>query len=104
MDIRVEQEGESYSIALSGGISDSTIGKLSKEFDKLARADVKRILLDLSGVSDINSAGIDELIRFYRMCDESNGATVEIVGVSDFLFELFSVLKLDALIKVRKDN
>jgi len=57
----------------------------------------RRIVLDLTRVSDIDAAGIGELVRAYNMARAANG-TMQVVNTTRWVRELIERVGLDAIL------
>jgi anti-anti-sigma factor len=57
----------------------------------------RRIVLDLTRVSDIDAAGIGELVRAYNMARAADG-TIHVVNTNRWVRELIERVGLDALL------
>jgi anti-anti-sigma factor len=63
---------------------------LRSKVEALLHSGVRRVLLDLSGVSDIDAAGVGELIRIFNMA-AAVGGSVEIAGASQHVHRVLDV-------------
>jgi anti-sigma B factor antagonist len=63
----------------------------------------RRILLDMSGVSFIDSSGIGELVAAYSAAMKE-GAVVRVCCLSDRAFNLFQVIALLRVFDVRESE
>lgn len=75
--------------------------ELREKVQALLRRGERRILLDLAGVSDLDAAGLGELVRAYNMTSAANGVlrTAHTVGrVRELLARvgLFDLLSVDS--------
>jgi anti-sigma B factor antagonist len=64
------RDAESATVAAQGDIDLSTVDQLVSEIAAAAAADVTDVVVDLSGVAFIDSAGISALLRGRRLADE----------------------------------
>jgi anti-sigma B factor antagonist len=69
--IASERVSNAHRIAPAGELDIATVPLLEAAFDEVERDGVHRIILDLSGVTFIDSTGIQLLLRMNERCDES---------------------------------
>ena len=73
--MKVEKNGESLLVYLSGEIDHCCAEKLRRELENLLRdQNVRRLMMDFSRVSFMDSAGIGMLIGRYKTMAERNGS------------------------------
>lgn len=102
MNIRVEDRGDKKIIHLDGALTLYTSGELHDKIGALiAGSAVKEIIVDLSHVSDFDSAGIGTLVNGLS---QSRGKAIEFVlaGAQDKFKDALAVTKLDRVFEVRK--
>ena len=63
----------------------------------------RKVLLDLSQTSHIDSAGVSWLIRLHRNCESANGRLV-IHSVSPVVRRTFDLLNMDAVFLIKEDE
>ena len=102
MDFSVESAGEWVVISLSGPINFESINTLRSVFDRVLLDGAKKVRLNLKKVPVSNSAGIGSILMFYKNL-KKRGGQLEVKGVSNNLFEMFRLIKLDKVIKVEED-
>jgi len=71
--------------------------KVRHDVRALLHCGERRIVLDLTRVSDIDAAGIGELVRAYNMARAENG-TMQVVNTTPWVRELIERVGLDALL------
>lgn len=92
MDIQFEDIDGVTIVHLKGGFDRSVRGQMEMELLSLASYGVK-LVLDLSGVDYISSAGLRLLLDLYRRCEQQN-AYMAISGLSDKIREIVSMAGL----------
>ena len=104
MKTKVRQVGKVAVVDLSGKI---TIGEgdvvLRDEVNKLLEADNKSILLNLNGVTYMDSAGIGELVACYKRAAEA-GAKLKLLNPSGRVSDLLSLTKLQQVFDIYNDE
>ena len=82
--------------ALSGEININTSPDLRKVFDELITQKAKKVILDLGGVTYIDSSGLATLIEVLRKMKRYDGR-LRLCGLSDKIRSLFEITKLTKL-------
>jgi anti-anti-sigma factor len=101
MEITVEHEGERAHFTVTGKIDEQGAEELKTRFLELNQASVKEMILDFRGVTHIGSAGIGKLLLFYKTVAMAGGY-IRIENVSETIYDLFNVLKLDTIFTISK--
>ncbi len=89
MDIHIETVRGVAVVTLSGQIDSNTAAAFQDEVLPLARPGQK-ILLDMSGVTYMSSAGLRVLLLLYRQISESQGQVV-LAGLRDEIKDIMSM-------------
>src|SRR4030095_8237294 len=104
MKTKVRNVGDVAVVDLTGKI---TIGEgdvvLREEVNKLLESDVKKVLLNLNGVTYMDSAGIGELVACYKRAAEA-GARLKLLNPSGRVSDLLSLTKLQQVFDIYKDE
>ena len=104
MKTKVRMVGKVSVVDLSGKI---TIGEgdvvLRDEVNKLLESDNKSILLNLNGVTYMDSAGIGELVACYKRAAEA-GAKLKLLNPSGRVSDLLSLTKLQQVFDIYNDE
>jgi anti-sigma B factor antagonist len=91
-----ETDSRSATLRVEGTLRAPVDDVLRVRVEALLQQGVRRVLLDLSGLSDIDAAGVGELIHIVNVAVAAGGA-VEIAGVNrrvHHVLEVVGVLKL----------
>jgi anti-sigma B factor antagonist len=89
MNINVEIAGGVTVIALSGALDSASAPKLQETVLPLIEPDC-RIMIDMSGVDYLSSAGLRSLLTMYRRIAESDGRVV-LVGLADRVKDVMDI-------------
>lgn len=104
MEVRIRERDDVVIAALQGklaaGIGDQTLRAL---IDDLLAEDRKKILLDLSEVSAIDSSGVGELVAGLRVAREL-GSDVRILHVPDRVEHVLDMAQLLPLFQIYRDE
>ena len=89
MNINVEIAGGVTVVALSGALDSTSAPGLQETLLPLCEPD-SRILLDMSGVDYLSSAGLRSLLTMYRRITENAGRVV-LVGLTDRVKDVMDI-------------
>jgi anti-anti-sigma factor len=88
-----DRNGDVYLVTAEGELDMATVGDLADELDRAAASDAKQILLDLSGVTFIDSMGIHLLVKAQRHVAQGRLRLLPVEGEVRRLLELTGVAK-----------
>jgi anti-anti-sigma factor len=104
MKVNVRQEGEVDLVDLNGKI---TIGEgdvvLRETIDKSLKEGRKKLVLNLSRVSYMDSAGIGELVACYKRAREAGGH-LKLLNPSGKVYDLLQLTKLEEIFETFRDE
>lgn len=104
MKATVRQHGKISVVDLSGKI---TIGegdvRLREAIEQLLKEDRKNILLNLKGVSYMDSAGIGELVACHKRTAE-RGGKIKLLNPTGRVFDVLQLTKLIEIFEVFEDE
>ncbi|MDP6107324.1 MAG: STAS domain-containing protein [Candidatus Brocadiia bacterium] len=100
LEATVEKVGEVHILHLSGQINELGADELSAALDRVLDAGGVRLVFDLSDVAFINSTGLGHIMRAYRAVKD--GGYVRIAGAQTLVADVFSLTKLDKLLRLYK--
>lgn len=89
MDIQIKSVGEVQVVELVGDIDASSAPNVTKTVSELVKLN-SRLLLDMTGVPYMSSAGLRTLLSLYRQVTTKEGKLV-LVGLSEELLDTMSV-------------
>lgn len=92
MEYRIETTGDATVVHLKGAFDRSARRKIEMELLALVTNEGK-LLIDLSEVDFISSAGLHLLLELYRRCARQN-ARLALTGLSDPVLEILSIAGL----------
>jgi anti-sigma B factor antagonist len=95
-----DSDSDGVSIVRVGGYLDGhTIMSLERHIDLMCRSGRKRLVLELSGLAYIASAGVGLFINLsHRLSGQ--GGRLELVSPSDSVKEIFTILGLDTILTI----
>ena len=104
MHVEVRKKGDVVVADLNGrlvgGVGDEILREVVNE---LLAEGWKKILLNLSGVQVVDSAGIGELVACHKRAVEKGGA-IKILKPNEKLLDLFTITKLIEIFDIFKDE
>jgi len=105
--ISMEIENTQYKhcdlIKITGRVDSSTAPKLAEAIDKITEASRFKIVIDMSNVDFISSAGLRVLISAQKECRRYNRGHVVFAGMPKFIMDVFDLAGFTPLFKVFED-
>jgi anti-sigma B factor antagonist len=97
MDLQVEtrHEGEVAVVAATGEVDVFTAPALDGEITALLEQGRSRLVVDLSGVSFLDSTGLGVLVKGLKKARDAGGS-IHLVVTSDRIRKIFDITGLDA--------
>lgn len=86
-------------LTLTGDLDSFSSGYLKEHINRLFEQGVYRLVIDLSSVGFVDSAGLGQLVGALKMCFHHAGNLV-LVGTNEAVTDLLRLTKLDTVFKV----
>ena len=102
MNLGEEKRGEVLILTADGRLDADTAGGVQGQIDALIDGGETRLLLDLTKLDYVSSAGLRVLLITAKRLDGSNGRFA-ICGLSDNVAEVFTVSGFDTIIDIHPD-
>jgi anti-sigma B factor antagonist len=100
-EVQVEDAGEDLAILVVGGEVDFEVSpQLKARMTKTIKAGRRRLVLDLSDVTFIDSTAIGVIAGAVEKLDESGGGSLAIVCTHEKVMQIFEITGLDSVITV----
>ena len=96
MTINVERDFELVTLEITGRIDTTTAPNLDSVINELSE-DAKELVIDMSGVEYISSAGIGVLLDAYKKTN-TNQSTMRILRANDVVCDVFEMSGLDYML------
>ena len=80
LTISSERQGDTFRVAPVGELDIATAGLLERELASVAASDAAAIVLDLSGLTFIDSTGLRIVLDFTDLCGDQGGRLGVIAG------------------------
>jgi anti-sigma B factor antagonist len=105
-DMKIQKEtlasGKIVMLILNGAINVNTFDKLENEIQQLFMAGSYKVILDVSGIRYVSSAGAGVLMNAYLQAQEHNGKLV-LIKVSNSVKDVLELLNLQNVIPIADD-
>jgi anti-anti-sigma factor len=102
MDIQVESRGDRKIVRIKGKITFEHCAALQAEFDRAMEDTVREIVIDFKEVPFVDSSGIGEILRVFRLVRERHGEVV-LVNPNKKLRDLFTMYRFEKFMKIREE-
>lgn len=99
MDLVFEDQGAIGVLTCSGSLDTYTFELLDEKLDSLFSQGCSRVLVDLSKVVRISSAGAGVLVASMKVAQQ-NGGSMAVVTCSKELLEVFDLLGLSSVLNI----
>ncbi len=86
-------------LTLSGDLDSFSVNYLKEHLTKLFNGEVYEIIIDLTNVEFVDSAGLGQLVSALKMCVHNNGNLI-LVGVNESITDLLRITKLDTVFSI----
>lgn len=99
MKIKEEIINDVFICAIEGEIDINTSPLLRKTFDKIIKGNEKKVLVDFSGVSYIDSSGLATLIEMFQRLQKIGGK-IRFSNMTEKVKNIFEITKIDKLFAI----
>lgn len=99
MQLTVSTSGDTARVTITGHVDERGAEALKHKLKELNLTGLREVAFDFQDVQRIGSAGIGQLLLFYKNLSVAGGG-MRLENVSPTLHELFKGLKLDTLFKI----
>ena len=89
-------------LEIIGRVDNSNVGTLANTLDEAITQERYEMVLDMSGVTFINSAGLRELVRIFKRSQRAGGM-LHILNPSDQVQRLLELVGLDSVFHIYFD-
>ena len=103
MNIQEDTKGDIFICSMGGEVNLETSPILRKLFERLIKENKKKIIVDLAGVSYIDSSGLATLIEMLQRL-KGIDAKMRICGIQQKVKYVFEITKLDKLFEMFEDQ
>ncbi len=99
MEIETTTTGQATVLNLDGYLDSFSVTYLKESFNKLFDKGIYKVIVNLTSVGFVDSAGLGQLVSALRMCVHHNGNVV-LVGTNESITDLLKITKLDTVFKI----
>lgn len=103
MEIKITQFKHSDLVTLKGRVDSSTAPKLGEALNGIIEQGRYRIILDMSGLEFISSAGLRVLINVQKTCKRYNRGEVVMAAVTPNVYSSLDLAGFTVLFKIFDD-
>jgi anti-anti-sigma factor len=106
MDISVDKVGDMGEISVvkvSGVVDSETVDLFGETIEKVFEDDCYNLILDIEGLSYINTAGLSIIADAFKQSTQNKGA-LKILKANDAIRELLDVVRFTKIIDIYEDE
>jgi anti-anti-sigma factor len=100
MDIQVESRGDRRIVRIRDKITFEHSLLLQSRFDDMLEGGVREVVIDFRDVPFMDSSGVGEILRLYKLVREANGE-VTLINPNQKLRNLFAMYRFEKFMKIR---
>ncbi|RMH40658.1 MAG: anti-sigma factor antagonist [Deltaproteobacteria bacterium] len=94
MTIERVDAGQETRVSISGTLDALTAPDVRKEIPSIVETGKHRVIVDLSGLTLIDSSGVAAIVSLYKQV-RARGGEFKVVGVRDQPLAIFKLLRMD---------
>lgn len=99
IDINVSVVGNATVITVGGRIDSMNANQLGEALQMEIEGGNSKLVLDLTGVDFMSSAGLREIVSSLKRAKRANG-DLRVAGASERLLDIFEMAGLDTILKI----
>jgi len=100
MDIQVESSGDRRIVRIKDKITFEHCPQLQSRLDKVLEQGVNQVVIDFRDVPFMDSSGVGEILRLFKLVRERNGEVV-LINPNAKLRNLFAMYRFEKFMKIR---
>ena len=102
MDIQVESRGDKRIVRINGKITFEHCPALASQLDPVLEEGVREVVVDFKNVPFMDSSGIGEVLRLFKLMRDRGGSVV-LINPNRKLLSLFSMYRFEKFMKVLEE-
>ncbi|MGH7255192.1 MAG: STAS domain-containing protein [Nitrospirales bacterium] len=102
MQISVREEQGVRVLSVSGELDSQGCAQLTQDFDRLINGGARSFVIDLKGVTFIDSGGLSTLVRLFKRSRSSSG-TLWLADLQPGVRRVFELTRLDRAFEIAPD-
>ena len=103
MAVKIENKNGLTVCSVDGEIDINTSPGIKKSFDKILAAKTPKIIINLSGVTYVDSSGLASLVEILKNM-RAYGGKLKLTNLSAKVKSLFEITKLEKLFEIAADE
>jgi stage II sporulation protein AA (anti-sigma F factor antagonist) len=103
MEIQIESRDERRIVHLRGKVTYEHCAELQARLDEMLDKDIREVVIDFKEVPFLDSSGIGEILRLYKLMRERHGELV-LLNPNQKLRTLFTMYRFDRFMKIREET
>jgi anti-anti-sigma factor len=100
MDIQVESHGDRRIVRINSKITFEHCPLFQSRLDAVMEDGVREVVIDFRGVPFMDSSGIGEILRLYKLARDRHGEVV-LINPNQKLKNLFTMYRFEKFMKIR---
>jgi anti-anti-sigma factor len=102
MDIQVESRGDRRIVRILDKITFEHCALLQSRLDPILEPGVREVVIDFKDVPFMDSSGIGEILRLFKLLRDRNGELV-LINPNRKLRNLFTMYRFEKFMKIREE-
>jgi anti-anti-sigma factor len=102
MEIQVESRGERRIVRIKDKITFEHCPQLQSSLDPVLEAGVREVVIDFKDVPFMDSSGIGEVLRLFRLMRDRHGELV-LINPNRKLRNLFTMYRFEKFMRIREE-
>ena len=102
MDIQVESRGDRRIVRIKGKITFEHCPALQSELDPVIEEGVREVVIDFKEVPFMDSSGIGEILRLFKLMRERSGSLI-LINPNQKLRNLFTMYRFQNFMKILEE-
>jgi anti-anti-sigma factor len=100
MDIQIESSGDRRIVRIKDKITFEHCPQLQSRLDKVLEQGINQVVIDFRDVPFMDSSGVGEILRLFKLVRERNGEVV-LINPNSKLRNLFTMYRFEKFMKIR---
>lgn len=101
MDIQIESRGDRRIVRVHGKITFEHCASFQSQLDPVLEEGVREVVLDFEGVPFMDSSGIGEVLRLFKVLRD-NGGRLVLINPNSKLHGLFYMYRFEKFMAIRE--
>ena len=102
MDIQVDSRGDKRIVRIAGKITFEHCPALAARLDPVLEEGVREVVIDFKDVPFMDSSGIGEILRLFKLLRDRKGSLV-LINPNKKLLSLFSMYRFEKFMKILEE-